>query len=79
MQPQKPAEIDPLYPTAVAYVLSRRRAYVSTLQIQFEIGYPRAKELIDRMEEECVISPLKRKRRKILITTNEWVNRSSAR
>ena len=75
MQSQKPDEIDPLYPTAVAYVLSSRLAYVSALQVQFEIGVPLASQLMSRMEEEGVVSPLKRKRRKILITLAEWLNR----
>jgi len=45
-----------LYDQAVALVCRERRATTSYLQRRFEIGYNKAARLIERMEQEGVIS-----------------------
>lgn len=48
---------DALYDRAVAVVLRDRKASTSYVQRRLQIGYNRAATLIERMEEEGVISP----------------------
>ena len=48
---------DALYDKAVAVVLRDRKASTSYVQRRLQIGYNRAATLIERMEEEGVISP----------------------
>ena len=48
---------DALYDKAVAIVLRDRKASTSYVQRRLQIGYNRAATLIERMEEEGVISP----------------------
>ena len=48
---------DALYDRAVAIVLRDRKASTSYVQRRLQIGYNRAATLIERMEEEGVISP----------------------
>ncbi len=48
---------DELYDKAVNIVLSDRKASTSYIQRRLSIGYNRAATLIERMEQEGVISP----------------------
>ena len=48
---------DALYDKAVAVVLRDRKASISYVQRRLQIGYNRAATLIERMEEEGVVSP----------------------
>ena len=48
---------DELYDKAVAYVLSSRRASISSVQRQLRVGYNRAARLIEDMEAQGVVSP----------------------
>ncbi|VAW01041.1 DNA translocase FtsK [hydrothermal vent metagenome] len=48
---------DALYDRAVAVVLRDRKASTSYVQRRLQIGYNRAATLIEKMEEEGVISP----------------------
>ncbi len=48
---------DALYDKAVAVVIRDRKASTSYVQRRLQIGYNRAATLIERMEEEGVISP----------------------
>jgi S-DNA-T family DNA segregation ATPase FtsK/SpoIIIE len=48
---------DALYDKAVAIVLRDRKASTSYIQRRLQIGYNRAATLIERMEEEGVVSP----------------------
>ena len=48
---------DDLYNQAVAIVLHDRKASTSYLQRRLSIGYNRAATLIERMEEENIVSP----------------------
>lgn len=50
-------DYDALYDQAVALVCRERKASTSYLQRHFQIGYNRAARMIDRMEEDGVISP----------------------
>ena len=59
---------DALYDRAVAIVLRDRKASTSYVQRRLQIGYNRAATLIEKMEEEGVISPANHAgRREILI------------
>src|SRR5690606_37612358 len=46
-----------LYDKDVAIVLRDRKASTSYLQRRLSIGYIRAADLIERMEQDCIISP----------------------
>ncbi|MBL4782754.1 MAG: DNA translocase FtsK 4TM domain-containing protein [Porticoccaceae bacterium] len=49
-------EADPLYDEAVDYVLSSRRASISSVQRKLRVGYNRAARLIEAMEAAGVVS-----------------------
>lgn len=53
------ADTDPLYDQAVAFVLESRRASTSGVQRQLRIGYNRAARIIDQMEQEGLVSPMR--------------------
>lgn len=48
---------DPLFLEVVNYVLSMQKASTSLLQRKFRIGYNRAYDLIDQLEEQAIIGP----------------------
>ncbi len=48
--------LDPLFDQAVAFVLEKRRASISSVQRQFRIGYNRAARIIEQMEMQQIIS-----------------------
>ncbi|HXI87837.1 MAG TPA: DNA translocase FtsK, partial [Parvularculaceae bacterium] len=48
---------DALYDKAVAIVIRDRKASTSYIQRRLQIGYNRAATLIERMEDEGVVSP----------------------
>lgn len=47
---------DPLYPEAVFFVISTRRASISSIQRKFKIGYNRASRIAESLESNQVIS-----------------------
>ncbi|WP_375703237.1 DNA translocase FtsK [Bartonella sp. AD13SXNS] len=66
-----PSEDDP-YSQAVAIVLRDRKASISYIQRRLGIGYNRAATLIERMEEEGIISPANHAgKREILVPAEE--------
>ena len=57
-----------LYDQAVAFVAQQGRCSTSLLQRQFKIGYNRAADLVDRMEQEGIISaPSHNGKREVLV------------
>lgn len=50
---------DPLYEKALALVMESRKASASLLQRRFEIGYARAARILDEMESNGVIGPVR--------------------
>lgn len=52
-------EIDPLYQDAVTFVKSSGTASVSAVQRKLKIGYNRAARMIERMEIEQIITPMR--------------------
>ena len=50
-------KVDPIYREAVSIVLNHKQASVSLLQRRLGIGYQRAARLIDKMEENAIVSP----------------------
>ena len=70
---------DDLYDMAVAIVLRDRKASTSYIQRRLSIGYNRAADLIERMEEEGLIGPASSTgRREILITGRDGAGSRSA-
>ncbi|MBX4335887.1 DNA translocase FtsK [Bartonella raoultii] len=68
-----PAKDDP-YSQAVAVVLRDRKASTSYIQRRLGIGYNRAASLIERMEEEGIISPANHAgKREILVPSEEEI------
>ncbi len=49
-------EEDELYQDAVRFVLETGRASISSVQRRFKVGYNRAARMIDKMEEEHIVS-----------------------
>lgn len=52
------AEGDPIYAEAVRAVIEENRPTISFVQRKFRIGYNRAARLIERMEQEGIVSPM---------------------
>lgn len=50
-------DLDPLYDSAVAFVIEKRKASISAVQRQFRIGYNRAARIIEQMEVDGTVSP----------------------
>ena len=62
---------DELYDQAVALIARERRASTSFIQRHFKIGYNRAATLIEKMEENNVVSkPGRAGKREVLIEDN---------
>ena len=67
---------DSKYADAVRVAVEEKRISTSLLQRKLEIGYSRAAKLIDRMQEEGIVSPPDgSKPRAILITPEEYLAR----
>jgi S-DNA-T family DNA segregation ATPase FtsK/SpoIIIE len=49
-------DLDPLFDQAVEYVIEKRHASISGVQRQFRIGYNRAAQIIEQMEEKSIVS-----------------------
>ena len=59
---------DPLYLEAVQLIISKKKASTSLIQRHFQIGYNRAARIIEKMEENNVVSEADRiGRREVLI------------
>ena len=50
---------DPLYQEAVSIVAKTRKASISSIQRRLRIGYNRAASLVEKMEENQLIGPMK--------------------
>jgi len=50
---------DPLYTDAVEHVREENRASVTFIQRRLRLGYNRAARLIEQMEKEGVITPIR--------------------
>ena len=50
-------EHDPLYPQVEDYVIEQQKASTAMLQQRFQIGYARAANLMDILEERFVVTP----------------------
>lgn len=61
---------DDLYDQAVALVARERKASTSFIQRHLQIGYNRAARLIDRMEQEGVVSPANHVGKREVLTGN---------
>ena len=61
-------EVDEFYSEAVELVISKKKASTSLIQRHFQIGYNRAARIIEKMEENNVVSEADRiGRREVLI------------
>lgn len=72
-------EADELYRQAVELVIATRQASISMIQRKLRVGYNRAARMIERMEEEGIVSPLEAgKGREVLIERGEggWLSTS---
>jgi DNA segregation ATPase FtsK/SpoIIIE, S-DNA-T family len=65
-------EADEFYQKAVDLVLATRQASISLIQRRLRVGYNRAARMIERMEEEGIVSPMDSgKGREVLIERKE--------
>ncbi len=65
-------EIDELYRQAVDLVVTNRQASISMIQRRLRVGYNRAARMIERMEEEGIVSAMESgKPREVLIERRE--------
>ncbi|MFB3895742.1 MAG: DNA translocase FtsK 4TM domain-containing protein, partial [bacterium] len=63
---------DELYQEAVRIVTKTRQASASMLQTQLGVGYPRARKLIEKMERDGIVGPMRgSKPREILLPYDE--------
>ena len=63
---------DPLYDQALALIIESRKASASLLQRRLEVGYARAARILDEMESNGVIGPVRgAKPREIFVTGRE--------
>ena len=61
-------EVDELYSEAVELVITKKKASTSLVQRHFQIGYNRAARIIEKMEENNIVSEADRiGRREVLI------------
>lgn len=51
-------DADPLYEDAVQYVRETKRASISAVQRKFKLGYNRAARMIERMEEDGIVTEM---------------------
>ncbi len=74
---QKKKEIekdrDPLFLSAVNYVLTDEQASISFLQRKLKVGYSRAARIVDQMEESGIIGPHEGSKPRTIILTNEEI------
>lgn len=64
---------DELLPAAVHVILETGVASISTLQRKLKLGYARAAQIVDEMEEKEIVGPFQGSRpRAILITKEQW-------
>jgi S-DNA-T family DNA segregation ATPase FtsK/SpoIIIE len=65
---------DELYQEAVRIVKKTRQASASMLQTQLGVGYPRARKLIEKMERDGIVGPMRgSKPREILLPYEEEI------
>ncbi len=66
---------DQLFDEAVQMVINTQKASASSLQRRFRIGYSRAANIIDSMEEQGIVGPADRQRpREVLISSLDDLN-----
>ncbi|MBC8655083.1 hypothetical protein GQR86_21900, partial [Providencia vermicola] len=62
-------DLDPLLNEAIDFVIAKQRVSISGVQRQFRIGYNRAAQIVEQMEEFCIVSePLKDGNREVLVS-----------
>lgn len=49
-------ELDPFFDEAVAFVIDKKKASISSIQRQFRIGYNRAARIVEQMEAQGIVS-----------------------
>jgi S-DNA-T family DNA segregation ATPase FtsK/SpoIIIE len=65
-------DMDELYRQAVELVVATQQASISMIQRRLRVGYNRAARMIERMEEEGIVSPMESgKGREVLIERGE--------
>jgi DNA translocase ftsK len=57
---------DPLFEEVKKYVQQRKVASCSMIQRRFRLGFNRAGQILEQLEEACVISIMKNGQRKVL-------------
>lgn len=74
-----PSSGDDLYDQALALVLREQKVSVSFIQRHLQIGYNRSARLVERMENEGVVSPANHVgKREILVTAASLYGKISA-
>jgi DNA segregation ATPase FtsK/SpoIIIE-like protein len=70
--PDEFVELDPLYEQAVAYVRRSRRASISSIQRELQIGYNRSARIIEDMERAGLVTAMRSDgTREVLMTTED--------
>lgn len=73
-------DVDPMLEDAVKCVVEAGQASTSLLQRRLRLGYARAGRIVDQMEEMGIIGPREgSKPRKVLITYQQWLERSATK
>ena len=65
-------DLDPLYAEAVEFVLESNKASISSVQRKLRVGYNRAANLIEKMQDDGIVSePNPNGSREILVANGE--------
>lgn len=74
-------EEDPMLNDAIKCVIDAGQASTSLLQRKLRLGYARAARIIDQMEDMGIVGPYEgaSKSRKVLLTSQQWMDISSRR
>lgn len=67
---------DDVYEAAKSYIIEQQRASTSLLQRQFKIGYNRAANLMDALEQNGVVGPQQGSRPRLILIKKEETNQS---
>ena len=74
LKDNKNNQADELYDQAVALIARERRASTSFIQRHFKIGYNRAATIIEKMEENNVVSKPGRAGKREVLIEDHWIN-----
>lgn len=69
-------DLDELYPRAVEIIFNQNAASIRLLQKELKLGYANAARLMERMQDDGLVSPyVPEQPRIVLMTRDEWLSK----